>query len=526
MVNSLQLLWQHLSEIWRHFGKMQRISIVSGLGLAVMIMVGLLVWSAQPDYRLLYSGLSQSDSEQILDRLKEEDISVRLKDGGLTIYVKAKDVYRTRLTLASQGLPTDQSTAGTGFEIFEEPKFGLTDFAQRINYQRALQGELQRTIASMRGIESTRVMLVIPKEGLLATEEERKSTASVLLHLDEGVSLSHKQVDAIVRLVSSSVKNLDASHVTITDQDGQLLTKASSDDPDAPFEQANEQLATKMRVESQLTDKAQQMLDMVLGAGKAIVKVDADMNFDKMERRSESYDKAGRVAKIEQIESESSQTPGGYRGGVTGIRQNVPINKPEAASTDQQMSKMKKEKINNDYLVPTVVQHVTARGGKVNRLSVSVCVAQGAEPRTPAEMDKIRDLVSNAVGFSDTLERKDSIEVVEMAFPGPDSVPTTWWTKYPFVFNNMGKWGVAAIVLIVALLVMRNVLSNLTIREEDTGVEVDQLVGDELSQQTIPVVEEEENVLSPLEEQLQVIARVSRQNPKAVAAWITGIARG
>jgi len=529
MPTSLNLLKEHLIEIWRHFGRSQKINILAGLAAAVIIIIGLLIWSAKPEYRLLYSGLSLTDAAAMKDALKENKINVKLKDSGRAIYVRKKDLYSSRLQLASAGLPADDS-ATAGFEIFEEPKFGLTDFAQRINYQRALQGELQRTISSMEGIDSCRVMLVIPKEGLLATEEEKRSTASILLHLGQGFRLSPRQVNAMVQLVSGSVKNLDAHDVTITDQEGRLLTSNASGDPDDAFGQANEQLVAKEKVEQQLALKAQEILDRSLGVGRSIVKVNAEMNFDKEERRSEKYNKAGRVAKSEVIESESSETPAGARGGVTGIRANIPIGNPEAGTSDQGMAKTKKENIKSDYLVPTEVQHIVARGARLKQLSVSVCVEEGAVPRTPAEMEKIKNLVSSAVGLS-PIGRQDIIEVVEMPFAFDGKPVEQWWNRAPFGLNRMGQWGLALIVLLVAFLVMRNVMSNLNVREEDTGVEVRQLAGETserddgkmLDDDGIEVLEEETVVLTPLEEQIQQIMAMTSQNPKTVAAWITSV---
>ena len=527
MPNALKLLYQHLVEIWKHFGKMQKVNILVGLGLSVAIILGLLLWSAKPEYRLLYSGLSLEEAATIKDKLADDKVKMRLKDQGHSVYVRKKDLYRSRLLLAKEGLPKGD-TATAGLEIFDEPKFGLTDFAQRINYQRALQGELQRTIQSMAGVEKVRVMLVIPKEGLLATEEEKKSTASILLHMEDNARMSPNQVNAIVQLVSTSVKNLEPSHVTITDQDGKLLTKAMSGDPDAPFEQANEQLATKERIERQLTRKAQELLDRALGPNNSVVKIDAAMNFDRVERRSERYDKAGRVAKSETIESESSQEPGGARGGLTGIRANIPVSNPEAATMDQGMAKMKKENIKSDYLVPSETQHTVERGAKLTKLSVSVCVAMGSEPRSAADLAKIKELVRNAVGLTDTAVRQDSIEVVEMQFAREMTETTQWWSQFPFGFNRVGRWGIGAIVLLVAFLVMRNVMSNLNIQQEDTGVEVQQLMGDEDDKlhKEIPVVNEEVTPLSPLDEQLAAISALTEHNSRAVAAWITSVVNG
>jgi len=305
MAGSMSVLGRQLGSIWQHFGVNQKVSIVLALVATIALIGGLLTWSARPDYRLLYSGLSLEDAAAARERIEDEKIPVQLRDSGRSIYVPAKDVYRCRLLLAAEGLPKDSST---GFELFEQPKFGLTDFAQRINYQRALQGELERTINAMSGIRSCRVTLVLPQRSLFATEAEKMAKASIMLTIADGDSLSAAQVRSIQQLVAGSVEGLTSSAIAVTDQNGRMLAKGAASEEG--LEAASDQWEIQVKLEDLLERKAQEMLDIALGAGRSLVRVSATLDFSRVEKRKETYDPAGRVVIGETISSETSSEPG------------------------------------------------------------------------------------------------------------------------------------------------------------------------------------------------------------------------
>ena len=222
MPNALGLLLRQLKDIWSHFGVNQKVSVILALVVVGGITGGVLYWSAKPSFALLYSGMSLGDAAAAREKLADEKILVELRDSGRAIYVPAGDVYRGRLVLASAGLPKNTTA---GFEMFEQPKFGLTEFAQKVNYQRALQGELERTIANVEGIQSARVMLVLPSDRLFASDAEKRASASVMLGLSGGSTLTSAQIRSIKQLVSSAVPGLSSSAVAITDQQGRLLSQ-------------------------------------------------------------------------------------------------------------------------------------------------------------------------------------------------------------------------------------------------------------------------------------------------------------
>ena len=523
MPNALNILWIQLKEIWRHFGASQRFSVVSGLVVTLALMAGLIVWSARPDFRLLYSGLSLKDASSMREKLDDEKVRTVVRDSGHALYVPAADVYRARLLLASQGFPKDTTV---GFELFEQPKFGLTDFAQQVNYQRSLQGELERTISSMQGIDSARVLLVMPRDKLFASEREKQASASILLRTSGGVALLPAQVQSIVQLVGSSVPGLQPTAVTVSDQNGNLLSRRVDSSEDS-LEQAGDQLVAQEKTEAMLSKKAQEMLDRAFGAGRSIVRVTVAIDLSKIDRRSESYDNENKVVRSETIESENTSAPGAAAGGAAGVVANIPVGSPASGTVDQNLSKSKKENIRTEYAIPSDVEHVIQRGARIQRLSISVCVARGQNPRTPEELKQIEQMVRHAVGFVENEIRKDSIEVTEMEFMPSDPVPvskTSWWNVWPDGLSTLGRGVLGAIVLFIVYRMSRRIMSNMLVRREEAGVPIQSLIGDDAG----GGVEGRRTMFhagvgAPVDSHLEEITRIAEQNPKSIAAWISNV---
>jgi len=517
MANAFGLLGQQLREIWRHFGINQKVSTVLALLVTVAAVVGVLVWSARPSFRLLYSGMSLEDAARAREKIEDERIPVQLKDSGRAIYVPAADVYRARLLLAAEGLPKDGST---GFELFEEPKFGLTDFAQKVNYQRALQGELARTISAMDGINSARVMLVLPKDKLFASETEKKAKASIMVNVASGDTLSGLQVKSIKQLVGSAVPGLSPSAIMVTDQNGRLLSQGA--DPSADqIAAAGEQLETQRKMEMFLARKAQGMLDASLGTGRSVVQVSAVLDFSKIERRKETLDAAGRVVVSETISTESTTTPGARAAG--GANATVAVGNPGEMVVEQANSVSKKEDIDTQYRIPSGMEHIVENGVRIKSISVSVCVARGDAARTPEELKNVEAMVKTAVGLSESADRKDSIHVTEMTFPEPTvTAAAPWWQAVPFSLQSVMNGLLGMVVLVVVFVMSRRIISRMSIESESAGVPVAALSAGggmrELGQGSTEPTEGMSDV--------EQAAYLAEQNPGAIAAWITSVSKG
>ncbi|MDF7800922.1 flagellar basal-body MS-ring/collar protein FliF [Pontiellaceae bacterium B1224] len=506
------MLSKQVREIWRQFGAPQRMSVVMSLMVATSVLAALLYWGTRPDYRVLYSNLTLTDSAQMREKLEEAKVPVKLGQSGMSISVPASKLYTARLMLAAEGLPGDSST---GFELFEQPKFGLTDFAQKVNYQRALQGELERTVTAMQGIRAARVMLVLPKEHLFSSAEERRSQASVMLTLNGATAIGDAQVQSIVHLLASSVQNLDPTQVTVTDQTGHLLTR--SHNADSVMEHGNEQLDVQERTEQRLVEKAQDILDRALGIGNSIVRVSVALDFSDTEQRNEMFDAENRVATSERIVSEDKSAGGERAGGRAGIVANVSVGNPTDMKLDASGNKDKSEEIYTEYVVPSNVSMVRQKGIRIEQLSVAVCLAQkGDAARSEMEIKAISELVSNALGVSTT--RSDTIHVSEMPFIAPQQpAKQDWWERLPVtydtIFKGMGGMVALCVVFGASRKVKRALLASTPSLETPINEARD---------------EERERILKEepleMENHLEAVGQLARENPKTVAAWITNAA--
>lgn len=387
-------------------------------------LVALFNWSGQPEYLPLYSRLSAEDAGEVVARLREQKIPYKLSHDGGTIQIPGEHIYDIRLELASQGLPRG---SGVGFEVFDNTKLGMTEFVQNINYQRALQGELSRTINGLSEVESSRVHIVIPPRSLFI-EEEDPATASVSLKLHHGRWLGDDQIKGIVHLISSSVPRLKPEHVTIVDQNGQLLA-GIQEEPTAA-EISSDQLEFQERKERLIEKSVLTMLEQVLGKDKAIVRVSTELDFIQQESTEEFYLPENQVVRSEQSLNESSSQNKGTSMGVPGMASNIA--KGAAASMQSASpSSFKKQDVTRNYEIGKTINRKIMPVGMLKKLSVAVIVdgkystvikGKGEdkreeikyEPRTDEEMMKLESLVKRAVNFDE--DRGDMVEVTNIPF--------------------------------------------------------------------------------------------------------------
>ena len=289
MKQNFTKLGQQLLAIWKQLGASQRISVVLATLVVVGGVIGMLVWSSRVEQALLYGKLSDSESAKVMAALDDAKVPYTVGRTGGAIYVPADKVYIMRAQLALKGIPRGD---GVGFEIFDKPNFGISDFIQRANYVRALQGELARTIAQLDEIDSARVMIVMPENRLLI-DRDKHPTASVFVRVRGNSSLAAQTVNSIRFLVANSVEGLKANFVAVVDNLGNALSENSEEDSIAGL--TTSQLGARRNLELYLAKKAEGMLDKVLGPGQALVRVSADINFDTLSRTEEIFDPLGQV---------------------------------------------------------------------------------------------------------------------------------------------------------------------------------------------------------------------------------------
>lgn len=401
--------------------KISLVTLIIGFAIGFFFLIN---WSGKSEFQPLYAQLDPEDASAILSRLREQKIEYRIASNGSSILIPQEHIYEVRMQLASEGLP---GGSGVGFEIFDNTKLGMTAFAQNVNYQRALQGELARTINQISEIESSRVHIVMTEKSLFVDQEEPAS-ASVVLKLKSGKWLNQSQINGILYLVSSSVARLSPENVTIVDSKGKLL--AGSKDPSSFGSLSSDQLDYQDRVEKALENRIRTMLESALGENKAIVRLSCAFDFKKQERTEEHYLPENRVIRSEQQLNEMTVDRSANPQGIPGIRSNLPGD-PAAADqirvTDTNPAFEKKDRTVN-YEIGKVISHIKEPVGEMTRVSVAVLVdgtykrieKPGKEAewqyvaRTPEEMQKFESIVKRAVNFDQA--RGDQVDIVNIPF--------------------------------------------------------------------------------------------------------------
>jgi len=380
---------------------MMLLGIVAGTIVGLIFVIG---WLNTVTYSRLYSNLSQDEAGEIVSYLEDNKIEYEITNGGKTISVPSDQVYKTRLNLASEGLPRGGSV---GYSIFDQNNLGMTDFLQNINFRRALEGELTRTIMQLKEVKSARVHIVIPKDRLFK-EDQKQATASVVLSLKGNGQLSKSQISGVTHLVASSVEGLTPDNITIIDYNGNLLTSGQDADPLAGLSAS--QLEVRKLFESYIEEKAQSMLDNVLGQGTSVIRITSDLDFQQLERTSEMYDPNTPSIRSEQRVKSS----------------NTSTDKAEEASESN--IEESGETVITNYELNKTVEHIINDIGTIKRLSVAVMIdgtysqvenENGGielvyQPRSQEELDRLASIVKNAVGFDQ--QRNDQIEMVNISF--------------------------------------------------------------------------------------------------------------
>jgi flagellar M-ring protein FliF len=440
-------------QVLKEWSLARKLSLLAVAVVSVLLFGAIIIQSRVADYSLLFANLPNRDAAMVVQWLKDRKIPYHLEDGGKDIMIPANQVYEARLELAGSGL----AEGGVGFEIFDKQSFGMTDFAQKVNYRRALQGELMRTISSLAPVEAARIHLALPEKRLFR-EQQQAATASVIVKLQPGRTLSEAQLQGIIHLVAGSVEGLDAENVAVIDSSGKALSKGTTDAVSGPMTpgMVEYQQATERRLET----RAQSLLDRALGAGNSLVRVTAEIDFDQRERVEESLDPNGAVVVSEQATSERGSSE--MTGGVPGVVANLQSDGTPVTSYRTTPSSQSTEVTN--YELSKVVRKTVESVGSVKTMSVSVLVADkltpGAEgkeptntPRSSEELKEIEKMVRTALGLND--RRGDLISVVSMPFETgfeTEEMPPPSLVEKVYPFMPLVKYGLLSLAALLAYL--------------------------------------------------------------------------
>ena len=458
------------ADLIRNLGPV-RLAALVGTGIAVIgFFIFLVSRLSTGSMSLLYADLDPSDAGQIVRELETREIPYQLKANGTQVFVPADDVLRLRVTLAEQGLPGGGSV---GYELFDKSQgLGTTSFVQNVNLVRALEGELGRTISSMRNVRGARVHLVLPRRELFSRERQNPS-ASVVLQLNGNLSLGKEQVLAIQHLIAAAVPELKPEGVSIMNDRGELLARGFGDDAQSSLALLNAE-EMKIAYENRLRRSVEEMVERTVGMGRVRAEVAAELDYGRVVENSEQYDPDSQVARSTQTIDDRSQSNETARDETVTVENNLPEAEGGAAGgASSQTSNNRTEETVNFEISRTVRQR-TRESGEIQRLSVAVLVdgtytrndsgERVYVPRTPEQLEQIETLVRSAIGFR--ADRGDTVEVVNMEFV---RLEPTDVDDGAFLFGiskeeflQLAEVLVLAVVgLLVILLVVRPVLTRL-----------------------------------------------------------------
>ena len=546
---NVEQLLAHLRTLRASLSTRQIITLALTFVAVVVLVAGSAWWLSTPDYRLLYADMEPEEASRVEAKLRDEKVDYRLARGGRDIEVPKGDVDRLRLSLSSEGLPT---TGRIGFEIFDRTAFGQTEFLEQVNYRRALEGEIARTIATIAEVSSARVHIAMARESLFGAREQA-AKASVVLKLKKNRPLGSQTSTAIANLVAASVEGLRPEAVVLLDSFGRPLAKPAAD-TDEPLSGLH--IERQQRLERELASRVVGVLEPVVGAERVRVSVSARLNSDTQEETEERFDPTP-IVRSRQVSLDGTQTANAQ--GLAGARGNLPgpaaptpagtpatPQAPPTATTAQNGSSRSAEIVN--YEVSKTVRHTVRPRGDIARLSVAVILddehvtktdaagvaTESTKPRDPAEIQKIQQLVSAAVGI-DT-DRGDRLTVENVAFSDvlTENLPdVSLWDRVAPGLKELTKWlAVLALVAFTLFFVVRPVVMRAlsqappadlaalpnqlprTIEEVEGEIEaqLDAAVAARMSERKMPVLQR--RVLSMAQDEPESAARLLR-------SWLT-----
>jgi flagellar M-ring protein FliF len=442
-----------LRDTWRNLDPRGQLTLVGSALLVIVTMFALYHYASRPSYTTIESGLNPSDTGRVTQALDSSGVSYKIGSGGTEVSVLSTRESQARIAIASSGAASGDQV---GLEIFDKQKLGATGLQQQVDYQRGLQGEIERTIEDIEGVTAANVAIVLPKDSLFADKE---SQASAAVMITGGTALDASTVRGVAHLVASSVQGLDPENVTITDDTGSLLWPSGDSAGGAPS--TGSKLSAEQRYDSQASAEITSMLASTLGAGKAQVRVHADLNVDQATVEQTTFDKKG-VPLTQQKEKETLQGGGASAPGVAGATTNTP---PYAAGTGANggNSNYNHTIDNTTYGVSHKVEKITKAPGSVNRLNVSVLVDSSIKG---PQLTAVKSAVAAMAGIDP--KRGDAIAVSSLPFAKPQAAPGTTAGPLGIALDPLAlaRWAALGLGLAAFVFMMRRSLK----RREGEGI--------------------------------------------------------
>jgi flagellar M-ring protein FliF len=524
-----------------------KLLLLAGVAAVIAVMVVFWLWSQQPDYRVLFSNYTDKDGGAIVAALEKMNVPYKFSESGAAILVPAEQVHTARLKLASEGLPKG---GNIGFELLENQKFGVSQFVEQVNFQRALEGELERSIQAIDAVEGARIHLAIPKPSVFVRDQQ-SPTASVLLNLRAGRTLDTQQVGAVVHLVASSVPNLPAANVTVVDQNGNLLSDTSKKSSNNGLDAT--QLKYVDDVQKSIAKRVESIITPIVGFKNVRAEVSAEVDFSSTEQAAEKYKpnyKPDEMAVRSMQSNESTVANGGEASGVPGALSNqpppnstAPIDTPDAATAGASSASVpvnSQKNTTTNYEVDKTVSYTQQPMGGVKRLQVAVVVNNMPvtdkagkvtyRPLTAAEKQQVNDLAMQAMGFNK--ERGDSITVVNTPFavePTEVLPPVPMW-KNPTTIEY-AKDALRFIVgMIVLMMVYKRALKPLVTRLMNSPLALPKPSAQQNNNDAIVNLSNDAGQArignSQYDQNLGTVRQLAKENPRMVASVVSNWTNG
>ena len=542
--------------VWNRLTLRQRLS-VGGATLGTLgLMAALVYFGSQTEYGVLFSDLKNTDAQSIIEKLKAANVPYRLSNSGATISVPAERVPELRLQMAASNTLTG---GHVGFDIFDRANFGATDFSQKVNYQRALEGELARTLEGLDEVETARVHITTPRESVFA-EKKEKGKASVVLRMRQSRELSRERTDAIVNLVASSAEGIDPADVTVMDNRGRLLSAPGRNTGAAAGANVfNSHLETRQKLETETAARIVALLEPIVGKGHVQADVAADVDFSQVEQTEEKYDPQSAVIRSQQSSAEY-RTPGPTISGVVGTRGNDPNNRVppptptptptptpgpngQPVATPQptpamppQVAPDQRNASTLNYEIDKTIRRTIGGLGRVTRMSASVLIDHklvngSSVARAPEELKRIQDLVAAAIGVD--AKRGDQVVVESFPFNKSDdesSKPNFIERYRDMVLGGIKYGSLVLAALLLIFFVVRPAQKALKVANEPepkllaaadatvTGEEAATPSIEGATDETTPLEERRENQLAEASSEAATVAQLlSDTTPRTVA---------
>ena len=475
-MQSIKELLKQLAGIWSELGLNQKVTVITAGFAVVAALVAVLVWGGRTDYSLLYGNLDTAEAGRVTQALDASSVKYKISQGGGSIYVPSSQVHQMRMQLATQGIPKGE---GIGYELLDKNTLGMSDFMQHANYNRAVQGELARTIAKFNGIDSARVMIVSPENRLLI-DPGRHATASVFLTMRRMTRPSSETVSAIQMLVANSIEGLSVNHVSVVDNSGNVLS--IHDEEGSLVAVTSSRLRARQELENYLGKKVESMLEKVVGPGNVVARVSADINTDSETITQEIYNPEEKAIKTENTITEQNIEPVAQPGGPAGVTPNIATggaNTQIAAASTNQVGFLKQD-ISSEYAVSKSMTNKVVLPGQIKELNAAIFVNTTNPPAglvTSLHTAAVLALGSYVTDTNnvqvqpvtfDTTERDQMLAAVSSS---------NFWTR----FWDMGKNFMYIALLLGGLFLVVRTFKNTSEEFIPTGMTVGELMADRLA---------------------------------------------